>query len=193
MDIFKLRVTMGANDFEAEGSQEYVEKQFDIFIETLERFGFAKDIEPKDPPANKKDAARAVGGNGQSGTAAPAYPPAGSPLPISLESMRKIAHQDGDLITLTALPTGETAEADGLMLLLLAHKAMRSLDSVPTDDVLAGMRQSGYTVERLDRIVQSIETLVIRTGVKRGTKYRLTNPGMIRAKAVAEQLIGTVA
>jgi hypothetical protein len=70
---------------------------------------------------------------------------------------------------------------------------MRNVDSVSTDDLLAGMKQSGFTVDRLDRIVKGIDALVIRTGVKRGTKYRLTNPGLVRAKAIAERLLKTVA
>jgi len=37
MDIFKLRNQDGVNEFEAEGSQDYVEQRFDSFVSTLEK------------------------------------------------------------------------------------------------------------------------------------------------------------
>jgi hypothetical protein len=80
------------------------------------------------------------------------------------------------------------------MLLLLAHKVLRSLDSIQTDDLLAGMKQSGRPVDRLDRVFVKIPNgLILRTGVKRGTKYRLANPGANKAKEIAERLLKTVA
>jgi hypothetical protein len=191
-DVCKLRIKVGTHEFEAEGAQEYVEGRYESFVETLERFGFAKAT-PQDPADAKNDGAGAAAAAARAGTEGQTGTPATGPATVSLDEIRRIAHQQDELITLTALPGGDSTEADGLILLLLAHKVMRNVDSVSTDDLLAGMKQSGFTVDRLDRIVKGIDALVIRTGVKRGTKYRLTNPGLVRAKAIAERLLKTVA
>lgn len=189
MDVVKLRIKFGVDELEAEGTQEFVEKQRDIFMERI------KNRLPAKPVADDlllADATKSQ--NGRSSSEDDGSKATIANLPVSLADMKKIATQEGDTITLTAVPSGETADEDSLKLLLLAHKVMRSVDSVQTDDLLAGMKQSGRSLDRLDRVFGRIDpSLILRTGVKRGTKYRLTNPGVVKAKAIAEQLLLTVA
>jgi hypothetical protein len=193
MDVFKLRIKLGADEFEAEGTQEYVEKQRHIFLEQIETRG----SQPT-PAKNESRSADAneipPNGNGHlSSENSGRQNLSGANLP-SLTDMSKIATQQGDIITLSAAPSGESADEDSLMLLLLAHKVMRTADSVPTNYLLAGMKQSGRSVDRLDRVFGKIDsTLIIRTGVKRGAKYRLMNPGVTKARGLAQQLLLNVA
>ena len=197
MEVHKLRLKLGVHEFEAEGPKEYVETQQEMFLKYVEAAdslgnGNSKDSlagsASENQPAGTGSTRPAAATNGDPAPAAPA-----ASLPVSQEQMRKITSLSGDVITLTAIPMGESSEEDAFLLLLLAHKVLRSVDSVAPDDVLTGMRQSGINVERLDRIARKIGVaLVITTGVKRGTKYRLTVPGIQKAKAVTEILIKTV-
>lgn len=178
MEVCKLRIKLGAAELEAEGAQEWVERQRDIFL-TRAADDSADEIRDEDGPAPE-------GANTERTERA-------SSSAIGETEMNKIASQKDDVITLTAIPSGESVDEDSLMLLLLAHKVMRAVDSVLAGDLLGGMKQSGRPVDRLDGVFAKIDsTLVIRTGVRKGTKYRLTNPGIAKAKQIAQQLLATV-
>lgn len=192
MDVYKLRMKFGIAEIEAEGIQDYVEKQRDIFLERVGELASETAVADAHSGSASGIAVGARGAHGLSGNAIATVSSMPRP-PMTNSEIKNIASQEGDIITLSALPSGETADEDSLVLLLLAHKIMRSVDSVPAGDLLAGMKQSGRPVDRLDGVFGKIDsTLVIRTGVKRGTKYRLTNPGTTKAKAIAEQLLLTV-
>lgn len=107
-----------------------------------------------------------------------------------------IFQQDGKgkLLSLTAKPSGDATELDAVLLLLLGHKELRGADLVSADELLYGLRQSGYSVDRADRIVDRGESqgFVHRSGVRRGTRYRITNQGVTKAKVVAQELLNQV-
>jgi hypothetical protein len=181
MDVFKLRLKIDANEFEAEGSQEYVKAEREIFLDNIQ-------VLKEEKGSGQQELTKIPSVSGDSGGQ-----PAKEPLrdsTVSLADMERIARQDEEVIVLTALPQdGDTNEQDALVLLLLAHKLMRKVDNVPSGDVLAGMKQSGITVDRLDGIANKIPQLVLKTGVRKGTKYRLSAPGIQRATAVATTLL----
>ena len=180
MDTFKLRLKIGADEFEAEGSQEYVQKEREVFLESIAANELDEVPNPEEPGSPP-------------GTPVPAAP---GDLPISVTHMGKLARQDRsdkDLIVLTALPQeNETQKQDALVLLLLAHRVIRNVENVKTTDILNGMKQSGITVDRLDGVVDKIPNLVLRTGVKKGTKYRLSSPGVQKAVVVGKALLSHV-
>lgn len=191
MDVFKLRLKIGVNEFEAEGSEEYIQSERQIFLESItveERKDGEADQEEElgqTPPASGNGG---QGASGESGAPAPS-------LPLPLTDMAKLATQDKrdkDLITLTALPQdAETQKQDALLLLLLAHKVIRGEDNVKSTDALNGMKQSGIPVD-LSAVADKMPTLVLKTGVRKGTKYRLSTPGVQRAVEVAKTLLAHV-
>ncbi|MCI0330242.1 MAG: hypothetical protein L0196_04725, partial [candidate division Zixibacteria bacterium] len=63
--------------------------------------------------------------------------------------------------------------------------------AVGTTALVKGVNQSGYQVDRLDRILEPFrkDGLVIRAGKKKGTTYQLTNKGEIRAKEIMDNLL----
>src|SRR5437016_5097412 len=163
MEVHKLRIKLGNDEFEAEGPQDYVEKQRDIFLKSIETLGSRDEEKPINPNA------AAAGGNGN-------QPPAKEvvrvpiALPISPEEMGKIVQQNGDLITLSVMPGGDSAETDALLLLLLAHKVLRNVDLVQAEDLLAGLKQSGFSkLDRLDRVSSRVDSsLLSSVGNRRG-------------------------
>ncbi len=164
----RLRVKIGPYELEAEGPQAFVEKHYGSFSERI--------------PQNTQL------------TTLPAAPLSTPSETVSESQFAPIFHQDAKGISLTVKPSGDAAELDAVLVLLLGHKELRGIDLVSADELLYGLRQSGYLVERADRIVARGESqgLVHGSGVRRGTRYRITNLGIARAKAVAQELLNQV-
>jgi hypothetical protein len=165
----RLRVKIGPYEMEAEGPRDFVEKHYGSFSERI--------------PANNELVP---------------VPGREAPIPgpkISGDSpYGSIFHVEGDMVSLTARPSGENTELHGALLILFGHKELNGSDLVSADQLLYGLKQSGFAVERADRVIaRGVEQgLVTKSGVRRGTRYRLTNAGAIRAKQVAVEVLETV-
>jgi hypothetical protein len=185
MEVFKLRLKIGANEFEAEGPEEYVKGERQIF---LENFAGAQD--EKEETGDDEEVP--LDGGDKRGNAA------SNPSGVSIASVdiAKLAGQDRndkDLIILTALPQDpETQKQDALLLLLLAHKVIRGVDNVKATDALNGMKQSGIQIDAISQVTDKIPQWVLKTGVRKGSKYRLSSPGVQKASAVAQTLLSHV-
>jgi hypothetical protein len=175
MDTHRLKVKIGSHEFEAEGSQEAVEKQFDTFKDMVRSVGDRSSPQP----------AQRGGGPGK-----PSEPHNSADIDLKLETIIKV---EGEKVSLTALPTGQDGEGEAVLLILLGHKMLRASEQVTAIQLVAGMTQSGFQIERVDRIVKQLpDGQVARTGAKKGVKYRLTNTGTTQAKQIARTLIATL-
>lgn len=166
METCRLRVKIGPYEMEAEGPRDFVEKHYGSFSERIPQ--------QSNQLATVPDAANAA------------------PLTAPSESvLAGIFKLEGKLITLTAKPNGKDQELEGMLLVLLGHKEMRGADLVSADELLYGMKQSGFGVDRTDRLAARAEeqSLITRTGIRRGTRYRLTNPGAEKARSIAGQML----
>lgn len=171
MDTCRLRVKIGPYEMEAEGPRDFVEKHYGSFSERIPQ---NTQLAPR--PESPTNALRPVNTEG-----------AATESPLA-----SIFHQDnnGRLLSLVGRPSGENRELDAALLILLGHKELRSVDDVSADDLLYGLKQTGYTIDRADRVMVRGENqgLVRRSGIRRGTKYRLTVPGIAKAKAVGQEI-----
>ncbi|MGC2477876.1 MAG: hypothetical protein WA485_26290 [Candidatus Sulfotelmatobacter sp.] len=169
METAKIKVKIGDNEFEAEGPVEDVKAQFDVFKELLNSTAIHR------LPQESGKTAQSV-----ENTTKNAEPPH---IPIE-----KVLHAAGRVISLTALPA---STVDAALLIMLGHKDMRNHVSVTGQEIGDGLAQSGRPVPRVDRIMDKAieEAQVLKTGIKRGTRYRLTNQGLIKALGVAAELI----
>jgi hypothetical protein len=169
----RLRVKIGPYEMEAEGPRDFVEKHYGSFSERI--------------PANTQSQLVPVSNR----EASPA------PASVSGESLfAGIFHTDNDgMLSLTARPSGENAELDAALLVLFGYKELMMADLVSADQLVHGLRQSGFAVERADRImgVGVNQGLLTKSGVRRGTRYRLTNQGALRARSVGQALLETLA
>jgi len=169
METCRLRVKIGPYEMEAEGPRDFVEKHYGSFSEKL-------------PPTTQL-ATRP--GN----PAIPAIPPNETP-PLEFP-LASVFHQESDgRLTVIGRPTGENRETDAALLILYGYKELKGLDEVSADDLLYGLKQAGYPIDRADRVMIRGENqgLVRRTGIRRGTRYRLTVPGIAKAKEVGQEL-----
>jgi hypothetical protein len=172
VETSRIKVKIGDNEFEAEGPTEVVKEQFEAFKEII-RLNPAKT--QNNPMSDSVQ------------TIVNQFVADGIPM-LSLD---KIVHVSGRIVSLTALPT--TVE-DAALLIMLGHKELKQNISVTGQEIGDGLAQSGRPVPRVDRIMESAitEALVLKTGVKRATRYRLTNQGLVKAQRLASDLLANL-
>lgn len=170
MAEYKIRVKVGVNEFDAEGPKEFVEELF-------RRFEALVNSKPSVGPVLQIQRETEVSHSGD--------------MVVSVSPHAKAFHQEGNRISLIGRFEGEDREVDAALLLLLGHRELRGVDSVLADEVLYGLKQTGYPVDRADRLMRRGKErgLLSFSGVRRGTKYRLTVPGMAKAKELAKELL----
>lgn len=172
METSKIKIKIGIHEFEAEGPSDIVKEQFESFKELIRS---TPSIIPTQhnpsldqPVKNEKDT------NGGAH--------------VSLE---KIMHVSGRIVSLTALPP---SPEDAALLIMLGHKDLRNNVSVTGQEIGDGLAQSGRPVARVDRVMESAinEATVLKTGIKRATRYRLTNQGLVKALGLARDLLANL-
>jgi hypothetical protein len=187
MSAYKLRIKIGQHEFEAEGEESTVKAQFEEFKSII-----AVPAHQEKPANNLPPA---VTQNGHQPNPGNVSPPASTLL---ADRLNRIVRVEGkNPITLSALPRGEGREGDAVLVLLLAYKAFWQQDEMAGARLLDGLQRSGYNVERVDRVmdqfIEGSEPLIMRSGVRRGVRYRLTTRGYARATELAQELVENVA
>ncbi len=174
METHKLKIKIGDAEFEAEGSAETVQSQFEAFKELIANA--ARKQEPAAPqsPANQLEANLQL---------------ANLQLPhLPLEKILKV---DGRVISLTAKCDSIN---EAVLLILLGQKEQRNNQEVTGSEIMDGLERSGYKLPRVDHVMNKLsdEGSVITMGIHRGRRYRLSNPGLTKALQVAKEVIATV-
>lgn len=161
MELHKLHVKIGEDVFNAEGKEATVNKQFEQFKELIRRryTGTSSGGQEKE--------------HGETFVAVPARL-------FRVDEKRR-------LVTLKEKPSGEDRENRATLLTLYGFKTKLALEEVPSRLLKDSLKQSGFSIDRLDRFVGSLEkqSLINHSGVAKGAKYWLTNPG---EKAAMEAL-----
>jgi len=169
MDTTKIKTKIGDNEFEMEGPAEIVTAQFQSFLERIA-------IAPDKSTSNGAGVQPTMHSNQQDAA------------PTSSLSIDRILHVAGRIVSLTALPT---SNEDAALLIMLGHKNLRNNEAVTGQEIGDGLAQSGRPVPRVDRVMESAlsDALVLKSGMRRSTRYRLTNQGLMKAMGVAKALL----
>ena len=172
METAKIKVKIGDHEFEAEGPVDLVRDQFESFKNIISDLSQEATIIPPNPSTKNRQIMDAA------------------PDP-AITTLDKILHVSGRVVSLTALPTSAT---DAALLILLGHKNLRNHDSVTGQEIGDGLAQSGRGVPRVDRVMDKAleDAYVLKSGLRRGTRYRLTNQGLSKALSVAKDLIASL-
>lgn len=179
MDTYKLKIKIGDHEFEAEGPTEAVERQFEAF----------KQIVTASPAKTETKDAGGNGGSTQSEREPLVKPPAGSGS-LNFDAIFKT---EGRLVSLSVLPKSD--EETGF-LIVLGQKLYRSNEMVTGAEILDGIeRTSGHAIERADQLLREYvaDGMLIKTGSRRGIRYRLSNKGLAASEALAKEYLATVA
>ncbi|MGA6988748.1 MAG: hypothetical protein WBZ01_22040 [Terriglobales bacterium] len=169
METTRIKTKIADHEFDAEGPPAIVQAQFEAFLKVV-CSASSKKLEPA------KQTTTEVAENKSDPNALPHIP------------IEKIMHLSGRVVSLTAIPKSAT---DAALLIMLGQKDLRDNVSVTGQEIGDGLAQSGREVPRVDRVMDQAlkEQHVLKTGVKRGTRYRLTNVGLSRALTIAKELI----
>jgi hypothetical protein len=157
MDSTRLKIKIGNHEFEAEGPVDLVKQQFETFKELISSAPQTAQL-PQSPTGN----------NGKD----------------SKILFDKICRVEGRLISLMVKPK---TEGEAALVIMLAQRAYRDNDTVTASEISDGLEESGYCFGRLDRVMKPLtdEGSAVQIGAKKGTRYRLTNPGIAKARAIA--------
>jgi hypothetical protein len=168
-----LKVKIGPHEFEATGSPESVREKFESFKELLRLMAGSAVQNMMQVTKKAMDEIDEV--------------------LTGPEQLTKIMRVSGREVSLTARPQSIT---DAILLLILGQKMLRQNDTVTGGEIIAGLELTGgYTFNRIDGTMEKIarDGDLLTFGERRGKKYRLTNTGLAKARAVAAELISSAA
>jgi hypothetical protein len=170
METHRLKIKLGQFEFEAEGSEQQVQQQFDQFAKLVESQKKGSATNPATPDNN--------GDNGAPLDAKP-YGPLGL-----------IFRVDGEKLVLAVRP--KTA-SDAMLVLLAGYKAIKKAEPVAVSALLQGIKLSGFTVDRMDEVTPTLTPkdaeLIMKIGQRNASKYRLTAVGAMRAEQLIQELL----
>jgi hypothetical protein len=163
MEEHRIKVKIGSAEFEATGTQESVQRQYEMFMGALSAMPAAKQ-QAKKPLEDESEDAGDGGADGDT--------------PDSELLGRAFAQDDKGTVSLKALPDTDERDGDALLMILYGFKKLRGLNEVPVTQMAIAARQSGASVERIDRSIAVKKGLFLKAGARRGGKYQLNNPGI---------------
>jgi hypothetical protein len=162
---YKIRVKLGANEFDAEGPEEVVKDQFQLFLEAVKQPVLQLPPSLPSPP-------------GQNGNT----PSVESDVDQAV--LQRIFRVDGDQVSLRVLPQSQQRDADGVLLLLYGYRVMVQQPDVLSSRLLVAAQTSGLSVDRIDRSLAPYMELVNKGGIKAGSRWGLRNTGITRAEEI---------
>jgi hypothetical protein len=172
MDSYRIKVKIGDNEFDAEGPPDLVKAQFEAFKEIITSLPPRNDT-PIVQPVQQVPFIQAVAQESEQA------------------NFEKMFKAEGRVISLTALPANVM---DAVLLTLFGQRTFRNNDSITGAEIKDGLVQSGYRVDRVDRFIDKLtgEGLVIKIGIGKASRYRLTNQGLARALGLARDVLATI-
>jgi hypothetical protein len=186
MESQRLKVKVGPHEFEAEGPPDAVAKQFSEWREMISAV----------PVAKPENDAKPVGAAlvGVSATAQPGTLGfASAPPTVIMESVVPdvfITDTKRNIVSLRVHPTGESRNADAALLILYGYRRLLQREEVLAGHIKDSLDESGIRIDRVDRTLgpYTTERLLLKAGMGKGGKYRLTQTGYQRAETLAKSL-----
>lgn len=178
----------GGEEFEAEGTQEFIEKQRNYFLDLI-----GKQPKQSTTPAASR-ASTPPSATFTSAQQAGPLPPASTPVQEAFPAKRlweTLLKEEGSEVILRRKM--RLAPQEAALLLLAGARVLLNQAECKALSLSQMLQKSGFTTAgRLDRLLQQ-ETnngYLQSEGVKRGRVYRLTNAGFARAFVLSEKLAG---
>lgn len=174
----KMQVKIGAHEFAAEGLEETVKAQFQLFLQAITTTAAAT---PPVKPSREEKPSPAGDGAGGDGTP--------KTLPPNFNYERAFRDDDRNgIVSLRTLPTTNDRDLDTVILLIYGIQKLNDEHEASALEVMTGARQSGLTIVRLDRLLAQRPELVRKGGKRRGTRYSLTNLGVNHAERLLQEM-----
>jgi hypothetical protein len=191
---YKVFARFGNAVFKAEGPQEAVKDQFDLFMGVLGSKLEAVQSNGSNGHQKKKPAERIVDdpdlpeGHHEQFDEDEASPQNGEAGTIPKELIERAYRIDGNALSLRVLPQTKDRDADALLLLVYGYHALREQKEVGATQLTASARQSGVMLSRIDRTLAKMKSFVMRGGHGKGTRYQIANPGIVKAEKMLREM-----
>lgn len=179
----------GGEEFEAEGTLEFIEKQRNYFLDLIGKQP-KKSTAPIPAATRIPNPAQAAPFVPQATPVAPEATPVQEAFPAK-RLWETLLKEDGGEVILRRKMRLEPQEA--ALLLLAGARVLLNQAECKALSLSQMLQKSGFTsAGRLDRLLQQEANngYLQSEGVKRGRVYRLTNAGFARAFVLAEKLAG---
>lgn len=177
MGSYKLRIKIGPYEFEAEGPQDAVQKQFEAFKTMIDSGTIpVPEVAEESPPTDTDD--------NSAQTLQDLFSQAQLDVLYAHDSKRK-------LVSLRMPVQGQRRAPDAILLILLGYRMLRNDDEVPVTQLKPALAQSGIRVQRVDRQTERYinDGLLLKIGRGKGGRYRLTNKGQAIAEGLMKELL----
>jgi hypothetical protein len=167
---YKIRVKLGANEFEAEGPENVVKEQFGLFLE-IAKAPVAPSLRQDPPP----------------------FPPtngviAGEAVSAEMLNRAFVADQDGQ-VSLRIVPRTNDRDADGLLILLYGFLKISNQADVLSGRLLRSAQTSGLSVIRVDRTFLPHMEFITKGGKRVGSRWGLNNRGIAKAEEIIADML----
>jgi hypothetical protein len=171
MSSYKIQTKIGQAEFSAEGAEDSVRADYNLFLQALE------SRSADNGPGIEGD------GFGSRGIESGGDVEAGL-----LQAVFKVDQEHG-WVSLKVLPPAESANraADAALLLIYGFHRLLEQSEAPVTKLISGLRESGISVDRFDRTIATHSNLVLKGGQKIGAKFRLNNQGMAQAASMIKR------
>ncbi len=156
-----LHIKTAAFEFNAQGTEQSVNAQYEKFLQFLSAT----------PTITAKAKEEEKGGG---------LPP-NAWKDVPKDAIERVYKEDGEIVSLRLLPKGDKRDADAILMILFGFAMLKQKNMVPAPDVLMAARKSGVTETRIDRIAHMYRDFIDKGGMRRWSRYGLTNPGTERA------------
>ena len=189
MDKLKLRVKASDYELEAEGSRDFLNEQYEAFKQLLEGMTenqvLSQSRQKIDFPSSSESQASPLSGENMVVTET-----------TQAKSFQKLLvwNNRTQRVKSTVLPDGPMRIADTVLLLLLGYRELRGLGQISALVLNQGLESAGFDDYRLDREMAPYikGRLILRSGVGKGSRYRLTTRGVKRAQELVQSLAGLI-
>ena len=187
MEKLKLRIKVHDCELEAEGPQTFVHEQFEAFKQLLadmtQKSVLSELRDETDFSLSQESPALSLDKQ-----ALPKNSPAAS-------FQKLLAWNDRtQQVTCAVLPEGPLRTADTVLLLLWGYRELRGFGEISALVLNKGLKSAGFSQFRLDRIMTPYlnDRLVLRSGVGKGGRYRLTTRGVEKAQDLVQTLAALI-
>jgi hypothetical protein len=172
-DMFKLKMQVGPHSFEAEGTEYSVRQQLEIWQQLILTM-----------PTTGSRVAAAAG--------ADASPPA-QPATAGVNGLDRLFRDENGTLILTAAPQGEDRAGVTLLITLLGYLRLQKMQEVSGTRLMMSLKATGGMpgLQRVDKLALPFlgSGMLLRSGVRKAVRYKLTATGYAEAEKLARQII----
>jgi hypothetical protein len=191
-DVAELEVAQGGNTFKIKAPPEFVKEQFAEWRNWLGTVPTPKPVtklEPAPVLAPTPSVDLFPGAEGGGGTPAPTHTNG------HVSGLERLYNVDGENLTPTNTPQGDSARVTALFVLLLGYTKIVKMAEVSGRRLTKSLKHTGIPgIKRVDTIADAFikSAHIVRSGLHRGVTYKLTVTGMAEAERHAKGLLGNM-